>query len=158
MTLVTGSSQAVQRDRARALEAVRSLTRASSAFERASTELSLAHYRVLSAIAAGDERASRIATKLSIGRPAVSAAVEALSQRGLLTRSDVQDDHRAADLRLTAAGEVLLLGVEEELLERIDDLCARTPDGDVLLDALVWLGTAMDARRAERDASQVTAP
>jgi DNA-binding MarR family transcriptional regulator len=140
-----------------ALEAVRSLTRAASAFERASTELSLAHYRVLSAIAAGDERASRIATKLSIGKPAVSAAVEALGQRGLLTRSDVQADHRAADLRLTAAGEALLKRVEEELLERIDDLCARTPDGGALIETLVWLGTAMDARRAERDAGQVAA-
>jgi DNA-binding MarR family transcriptional regulator len=157
MTLTEGSSPAVQRDRARALEAVRSLTRVASAFDRASTELSLAHYRVLSAIAAGNERASRIATKLSIGRPAVSAAVESLNQRGLLTRSDVQEDHRAADLRLTAAGEALLGRVEEGLLERIDDLCARTPDGEILLDALVWLGAAMDARRAERQGGQVAA-
>jgi DNA-binding MarR family transcriptional regulator len=148
----------VKRDRAKALEAVRSLTRAASAFERASTELSLAHYRVLSAIAAGDERASRVATKLSIGRPAVSAAVESLSQRGLLTRSDVQADHRAADLRVTATGAALMAGVEEELLERMDDLCARTPDGEALIEALIWLGAAMDARRAERDSSPVSAP
>jgi DNA-binding MarR family transcriptional regulator len=68
----------VARDRARAVEAVRSLARASSVLERSSPLLSLAHYRVLAAIAQGDERASNIARKLAIGKPTVSVAVESL--------------------------------------------------------------------------------
>ncbi len=75
----TGPSD-VPADRAR--DAVRALARASRVLERASSELSLAHYRVLSAIASGDERGSRIAARLALGKPTVSAAVESLCQRG----------------------------------------------------------------------------
>ncbi len=75
----------------RQVDAVRALARATRVLERASGELSLAHYRVLSAIASGEKRASRVAERLAIGKPTVSAAVEALAQRGLLLRSAVDD-------------------------------------------------------------------
>jgi DNA-binding MarR family transcriptional regulator len=64
---------------AQQIEAVRALARATRVLERASGELSLAHYRVLAAIASGDERASRVANRLAIGKPTVSVAVEALA-------------------------------------------------------------------------------
>jgi DNA-binding MarR family transcriptional regulator len=139
-------------DRDKGLEAVRALARASTVLERASKDLSLAHFRVLSAIAAGDHRATRIAANLAIGKPAVSATVESLRQRGLLVASGVEGDNRGTALALTPDGEALLHKVEGDLLARMDDLCARTPDGDALVEALVWLGAAMDARRAELDA------
>jgi DNA-binding MarR family transcriptional regulator len=135
---------------AQRLEAVRALARASSVLERASGELSLAHYRVLSAIAAGDERASRVAARLALGRPTVSAAVEAFCQRGLLVRSLVEDDHRAVVLRLTAEGEAVLNRVETAMIRRIDELCSRTPDGRRLMESLVWLGAALDEVAAGR--------
>jgi DNA-binding MarR family transcriptional regulator len=134
----------------RAHEAVRALARASRVLERASSELSLAHYRVLSAIASGDERGSRIAARLAVGKPTVSAAVEALCQRGLLVRSGVEGDQRVAALRLTGDGEALLERVEAEMVSRIDALCARTPDGAQLMESLVWLGDAIDEVVAER--------
>lgn len=51
------------------IEAARALARASSVLERASSELSLGHYRVLSAVASGHERASQVAAKLALGLP-----------------------------------------------------------------------------------------
>ena len=132
------------------IEAVRALARASSVLERSSAELSLAHYRVLSSIASGRERASHIAASLALGKPTVSSAVESLRERGLLTRSESDADHRAATLRLTPDGEALLDRVEEEMRARIRDLGRRTPDGEQLLRALVWLGRAVDERRGER--------
>ena len=137
-------------DTARAIEAVRALARASSLLERSSKELNLAHYRVLSALASGQERASHVAARLAVGRPAVSAAVESLSQRGLLARFEADGDHRAVTLRLTEEGRQLLARVEAEMLERMNDLARRTPDPDGLLDSLVWLGRALDERRAQR--------
>jgi DNA-binding MarR family transcriptional regulator len=131
------------------IEAVRALARASSVLEKSSDDLSLGHYRVLCAVASGQERASQVAARLALGRPAVSAAVESLCERGLLTRSEVDEDRRAVILRLTSAGSELLARVEGEMRERIRDLCRRTPDGDRLLEALVWLGRAIDERRAE---------
>lgn len=134
------------------VEAVRALARASSVLDRSSPHLSLAHYRVLSAIASGDERASRVAERLAVGKPAVSAAVDSLCQRGLLTRSGVAGDHRAAALRLTPEGSALLDQVEAEMVARLDDLCARTPDPERMLETLVWLGAAIDDRRRQRTA------
>jgi DNA-binding MarR family transcriptional regulator len=141
-------------DRARAVEAVRALARASSVLERSSPQLSLAHYRVLTAIAQGHERASNIASKLALGKPTVSAAVESLCRRGLLVRSGVAGDQRAAALHLTPAGEMLLEQVETEMISRINDLCDRTPDGGQLIESLVWLGAAMDSRLADRLAAR----
>jgi len=140
--------------RARAVAAVRALARASSVLERSSPQLSLPHYRVLSAIAQGNERASNIARRLAIGKPTISAAVESLCQRGLLVRSGVAGDQRAAALHLTAAGEALLEQVETEMISRINDLRERTPDGEQLLESLVWLGAAMDSRLADRFATK----
>jgi len=136
------------------IEAVRALARATRVLERASGELRLAHYRVLAAIASGDERASRVANRLAIGKPTVSAAVEALAQRGLLVRSAVDGDHRVAVLHLTPEGQALLARVEAEMIRRLDELCGRTPDPDRLMESLVWLGAAIDDWQAQRAAER----
>lgn len=137
-----------------AAQAVRALARASRVLERASGELSLAHYRVLSAVAAGDERASRVAARLALGRPTISAAVDALGQRGLLIRVGAPADGRAATLKLTADGRRILARVEGEMVARLDDLCARTPDRERVLESLTWLASAMDEAREARSADQ----
>jgi DNA-binding MarR family transcriptional regulator len=132
------------------IEAVRALARASRFLERSSDELSLAHYRVLAAIASGDERASRVAQRLAIGRPTISAAVDALNQRGLLSRRTVEGDQRATALHLTEAGAALLARVEAAMVERLEALAIRTPDGSQLVRTLIWLGGAIDQVQAER--------
>jgi DNA-binding MarR family transcriptional regulator len=137
-------------DQRRAVEAVRALARVSRVLERASDELSLAHYRVLAAVASGEERASRVAARLALGRPTVSAAVESLCERGLLRRTSVVGDQRAAALLLTADGEALLARVEGEMVRRIDDLCGHAPDPARMLESLVALGAALDATRSSR--------
>ncbi|NMH97855.1 winged helix-turn-helix transcriptional regulator [Pseudonocardia sp. K10HN5] len=137
-----------------AVQAVRALARASRVLERVSGELNLAHYRVLAAIGSGDERASRIAARLALGRPTVSAAVASLCQRGLLTRAHDAGDRRAAALALTLEGEALLDRVESEMVARIEDLCTRTPDGARVLESLRWLGAAIDEKHAERRAAR----
>ena len=130
--------------------ATRALARLSRVLERSSNELNLAHYRVLAAVAGGDERASRVATRLALGRPAISAAVDALCERGLVTRGWVEGDQRAAALAITAAGRVVLDRTEAEMGARLGDLCARTPDSAQALRSLVWLGTALDEVVTER--------
>jgi DNA-binding MarR family transcriptional regulator len=138
-------------------EAIRALARAATVLERSSSELSLAHYRVLSSIASGQERASHVARNLALGKPAVSAAVDSLRKRGLIERLEVDGDQRAATLRLTGDGQRLLAEVEDEMRQRLRDLCGRTPDAERMLEALVWLGRALDDRRAERSAARAQA-
>jgi DNA-binding MarR family transcriptional regulator len=137
-------------DLARGTQVVRALARVSSFLERSSSELSMAHYRVLSAISSGDERASRIARRLALGKPAISAAVTSLSQRGLLTRADVEGDLRATDLRLTAAGEALLQRVEAEMIRRIEHVASKVADPVALLESLEELAPAIEEVVAER--------
>ena len=62
------------------------------------------------------------------------ATVETLCQRGLLVRSEVHGDQRAAALGVTPEGEALLSRVESEMIGRIDELSARTPDAAQLID------------------------
>ena len=38
------------------------------------------------------------------------------------------------------------------MIRRIQDLSARTPDGDQLLESLVWLGSAIDEMQVQRAA------
>ncbi|HTV11332.1 MAG TPA: MarR family winged helix-turn-helix transcriptional regulator [Acidimicrobiales bacterium] len=135
-----------------AVEAVRSLARASRLLEQASGELNLAHYRVLAAIASGDQRASRIATKLALGKPTVSASVESLCQRGLLVRSAVTGDQRAAALSLSEEGWRLLERVESAMTAWLERVCERTPEGDGVLRALGSMGRAIEEMAAERHA------
>ncbi|HEX3786407.1 MAG TPA: MarR family winged helix-turn-helix transcriptional regulator [Pseudonocardiaceae bacterium] len=150
---MTESPQAAGRD-ADAVEAVRALARASRLLERASGELNLAHYRVLSAVASGDERASRVAARLTLGKPTVSATVDTLCQRGLLTRTNAEHDQRVVVLRLTDSGRALLDEVEAEMVSRLEGLRARTPGGERLIESLVWLGNAIDEAVIERIAAR----
>jgi DNA-binding MarR family transcriptional regulator len=118
--------------------------------ERASGELSLSQYRVLASIASGDERASRIAARLALGKPTVSATVESLRHRGLLSRSGVDDDQRAAALKLTTEGKAALETAEQSMLERLVELVDRTPDPAAVVRALAALDAAIDEYFAER--------
>ena len=77
------------------------------------------HYRVLASVAAGEERASRVAERLELGRPAISSAVEALCAHGFMERREVEGDQRAVDLRVTPEGVAVLERVEHEMTEAL---------------------------------------
>lgn len=134
----------------RAVEAIRALARAARMLERASGELSLAQYRVLSAVAAGEDRAARVAQRLELGRPAVSAAVEGLCRNGLLERFEVVGDQRAFALEVTAGGRVVLRQAEERMTAVLAELCAKSGDEEQALEVLAALGVAIDQLQAER--------
>lgn len=133
-------------------EAVRALARVARLLERASGELSLAHYRVLSAVAAGEERASRVAERLELGRPAISAAVDTLCRAGLVVRAEVPGDQRAIELRVSREGYAALARVETAMVRALEEVTASMPDGEAVLRALAALGPGVDALSAARHA------
>jgi DNA-binding MarR family transcriptional regulator len=134
-----------------AVEAVRALARLARLLEKASGTLGMAQYRVLSAIAAGDERASRVAERLGLGRPAISAAVDALCRDGLLDRRGAPGDQRAVDLALTAAGRAQLAQVEARMAAVLADVVAHGADAGAT-GALASLGPALEALQRQRHA------
>ncbi|MEO8889888.1 MAG: MarR family winged helix-turn-helix transcriptional regulator [Jatrophihabitantaceae bacterium] len=132
------------------VDAVRALARLARLVERNTGDMSLAHYRVLSAVADGNDRASRMAARLVLGKPTISAAVDALCQRGRLTRESVEGDQRATALRITPAGTAALAAVEESIVSRFAPALARTPDPAQVIESLRWLGVALDELAEER--------
>lgn len=132
------------------VDALHGLARASRVLERTSSDLSLAQYRVLAAVGAGEGRAARIAARLALGKPTISATVDSLTQRGLLTRTEVETDQRAAALSLTVEGRTTLDAVEKEMWQRLQWLAARTEDPAAVILALVALDKAVDAFMAQR--------
>jgi DNA-binding MarR family transcriptional regulator len=126
------------------------VARLSRLLERASGELSLPHYRILAAVAGGDERASHVARRLALGRPAISASVDSLCRRGFLVRVATEGDQRVSPLRLTPAGQQALAGAETAMLARLDAVLAHTDDGPGAVKALNRLGAGLDALATER--------
>jgi DNA-binding MarR family transcriptional regulator len=132
------------------VEAVRALARVSRVVERASDELSFADYRVLAQLSSGEERASRLAKRLALGKPAISASVESLSKRGLIVRSSVEGDNRAVALSLSEDGVELFERMEGRMARQLELLCDRTPDGAAVMQALAWLGEVVEIAVAQR--------
>jgi DNA-binding MarR family transcriptional regulator len=130
------------------IAAVRALAMLARFAERSLGDLSLAHYRVLSGIAGGDERASRLAAKLALGKPAISAAVDALTRAGLVSRAVVPGDHRAVALRLTPEGHAVLRRAERDLVAGLRRLAAATDSNAT--EALAALGVPLEAEAAAR--------
>jgi DNA-binding MarR family transcriptional regulator len=139
------------------IEAARAVVRLSRLLERATGDLGLPHYRVLSSVAAGDERASRVAMRLALAKPTVSASVDALCNRGLLVREDDCDDQRATALRLTPSGTSLLAEIEAAMLARLDKVLCHSDDARTALTALAGLGSALDDLAGEHAAARCAA-
>ncbi|HVB54157.1 MAG TPA: MarR family winged helix-turn-helix transcriptional regulator [Candidatus Acidoferrales bacterium] len=130
---------------------VESLIRVARILERASGELSLSHYRILTMVSAGDGRASRLAGRLALGKPAISAAVDSLASRGLLTRSGSEPDRRATQLKITARGRAVLTAAESAMGDTLADLLGHTSDAPSTLAALHDLAQALSRRQSERE-------
>ncbi|HEY2643191.1 MAG TPA: MarR family winged helix-turn-helix transcriptional regulator [Galbitalea sp.] len=129
-------------------DAVRALSRLSRIIERASDELSAADYRVMSAIASGEARASRLAHRLSLGKPAISSTVDSLSKRGLILKSTVEGDSRAIELSLSETGAELFDRMETRMVRQLELLAERTPNATQVIASLAWLGDVIEESMA----------
>jgi long-chain acyl-CoA synthetase len=135
-------------------ETVRTLARLARVLERSCGELTLPQYRLLAMISEGSERATALAGKLALAKPSVSAMVDALVERKLVTRARVDGDRRAVRLQLTAAGEAALRSAEATMTENLKPLLDRCDDTVVVDAALAQLARALDAAFADRVAAR----
>jgi DNA-binding MarR family transcriptional regulator len=145
-------SEPVTSSDAAAIEAVRTLSRLSRIIERASDSLSPADYRVMSTLASGEARASRLANRLLLGKPTISTTVESLSKRGLIVKSSVEGDNRAVGLALSAEGAELFARMETRMTRQLELLAERTPNAEQVLESLGWLGVVIEESMAAHSA------
>ncbi|MGZ6977539.1 MAG: MarR family winged helix-turn-helix transcriptional regulator [Acidimicrobiia bacterium] len=108
--------------------AARTIALLARMLERAAGDLTLAQYRVLALVAAGDERASLLAGRLAITKPSVSAVVDGLVERGYLAREPVEGDRRAIRLCMTRTGTHALTTAEAAMAERLEPLMGSVDD------------------------------
>jgi len=149
---VHNGSVAEPSDDARA--AALALSRTARMLERAlardtAPTLTLSDYRVLTAVAGGEGRASRLARRLAVGKPSVSASVDSLVRRGLLARRVGAGDQRAIDLTVTPTGHDVLGDADRAIAGLVTDIASRTPDPEGTLAALAAFGTALEQRQGE---------
>jgi DNA-binding MarR family transcriptional regulator len=132
------------------VRATRTLAHLARVLERASGELSLPQYRILSLVARGDERASVLAGRLALTKPTVSAIVDNLAERGLLERRAVEGDRRSIQLVVTPRGTAALDCVERSMAGELERLLQRVDDRDALLHGLSQLDDVIRSERKER--------
>ena len=112
-------------------------------------ELTLAQYRLLALLASGDDRASRLAKKLAVAKPTITAIIEGLVERGYVSRRLDAHDRRVVQLAITPAGERALRRAEARVAEPFADVLGRCARPEVVLDALAQVSDALDARAEE---------
>jgi DNA-binding MarR family transcriptional regulator len=132
--------------------ATRALALAARALERAAgeRELSLAQYRVLALVADGDERSSRLAERLAVAKPTITAVVDGLVERGFLVREAVAGDRRSIRVALTPSGTVALRAADEAMGEVLGRILEYADDGASVVRALADLDDALAQRREAR--------
>jgi DNA-binding MarR family transcriptional regulator len=130
--------------------AARSLALLARKLERACGALSLAQFRVLSLVAAGDERSSLVAERLAVAKPTVTAVVDGLVERGYLAREAIAGDRRAIRLLVTDDGRAAVAAAEDAMADSLQGLFDGVTDRDALLRGLAELHEAwverVDAR------------
>jgi DNA-binding MarR family transcriptional regulator len=126
--------------------AVRALAFAARSLERAAGDLTLAQYRVLAFVAAGHERASIVAEGLALAKPTVTASVDWLVERGLLTREAVTGDRRSVRLAVTRRGAAALRAAEKSMGQRLEQVLDHARDREAVLSALCDLDNALAER------------
>jgi DNA-binding MarR family transcriptional regulator len=137
---------------------VRTLARLARVLEHSCTGLSLAQYRVLALVVAGDERASLLAERLAVAPPTITAVVDGLVDAGHLTRTAAAGDRRATQIGITPAGRAAVADAEAAMGARLAPLVDALAEPDAFVDACRQVGAALDAKLATRRPASPAAP
>lgn len=138
------SNESLPADRVRS--AVDTLVRLRRVLERCDTGLTLPQYQLLSMVKSGGERSARLAEKLAVRKPTLTAAADSLVAAGLLEREADPGDRRVVRIRITDAGLAALAHAEDALAAAVEPILRETGDGEAALDCFERLGGALDRR------------
>ena len=107
---------------------------------------------------AGGERSTRLAQRLAVAKPTLTATADGLVAAGYASRATEPGDRRVVRLSLTPAGRAALDRADAAYCAWLGQLLDGTGDPEAVLDALELLGSAMtEARRARQGLAPHTA-
>lgn len=142
----------------RAARAVMIVLRLFRALERVDTDLTPQQYRILKLAGAGGERSARLAERLAVAKPTLTATADGLVAAGYARRDAEAGDRRVVRLCLTAAGHEALDRADAAYGRWLDQVLAETGEPDLVLHALDLVNQAMDEFRHARGASPTRRP
>ena len=117
------------------------------------TGLTPSQYRIMKLAGAGGERSTRLAQRLAVAKPTLTATADGLVAAGYASRAAEPGDRRVVRLSLTPAGRAALDRADAAYSAWLGQLLDATGDPGSVLDALGLLGSAMtEARRARSGA------
>lgn len=130
-------------DSVRAARAVAWLARA---WERSlgEVELSLPQYRTLAFLSEGDWAASKLADRMDVSRPSVTALVDGLVTRGLVERRHSETDRRRVLHVITEEGRGALADADRRLGDEVERILGHL-DGERSATTLAGLVAVHEA-------------
>lgn len=134
----------------RSVVTARTLIRGTRMLERVETGLSMPQYRLLSLLAAGDERSTALAQRLAVSKPAISNAVDTLTVAGRVRRLADPDDRRVIWLQITQSGADALAIADRHYADRLSGVLRRMDEPDAFLTAVAAFAEALDEDLSER--------
>lgn len=137
-----------------AIEALLTVLRITRVLERIDAGVSPQQYRMLKLIGAGGERSARLADKLAVARPTLTATADSLVAAGLACREAEPGDRRVVRLRLTEAGEAAVARADLAYSEWFGDLLDHTGEREQIITDLQRLDIAMTERYRARTAAR----
>ncbi|HBW21295.1 MAG TPA: MarR family transcriptional regulator [Actinobacteria bacterium] len=131
-------------------DAVLTVLRLFRGLERVDAGLTPHQYRILKLAGSGGERSARLAERLAVARPTLTATADGLVAAGLVHRHAEPGDRRVVRLCLTEAGQAALKRADAAYTGWLGSLLEATGDPAAALRALGALDSAMSERRLAR--------
>jgi DNA-binding MarR family transcriptional regulator len=132
-------------------QAVMAILRLFRGLECVDTGLTPSQYRIMKLAGAGGERSTRLAQRLAVAKPTLTATADGLVAAGYASRAAEPGDRRVVRLSLTPAGRAALDRADAAYSAWLGPLLDATGEPGAVLDALDLLGSAMsEARRARQ--------
>ena len=114
--------------------------------------LTPAQYRIMKLAGAGGERSTRLAQRLAVAKPTLTALADGLVAAGYATRTAEPGDRRVVRLTLTEAGQAALDRADAAYAGWLTGLLTATGEPATVLDALGLLDSALtETRRARKN-------
>ena len=114
--------------------------------------LTPAQYRIMKLAGAGGERSTRLAQRLAVAKPTLTALADGLVAAGYASRTAEPGDRRVVRLTLTEAGQAALDRADAAYGAWLTGLLTATGQPDTVLAALGQLDEALtETRRARKN-------
>jgi DNA-binding MarR family transcriptional regulator len=141
-------------DEERASRVVMILLRLFRALERVDTDLTPQQYRILKLAGAGGERSAKLAERLAVAKPTLTAIADGLVAAGYARRETEPGDRRVVRLCLTESGHAAVERADAAYGQWLDQVLTQASAPETVLHALDALNEAMDeVRRARHGAT-----